>query len=99
PKRLVVIGAGYIGLELGSVWSRLGAQVTVVEMLDRVAPGLDGEIAKELQRVLTKQGLTFKLGVKVADADAKGKSLKLTLEPVKGGKSETLECDVALVAV
>ena len=99
PKRLVVIGAGYIGLELGSVWSRLGAEVTVIEMLDRVAPGLDGEIAKQLQRVLTKQGLTFKLGVKVAGVDANGKSLKLTLEPVKGGKSETLECDVVLVAV
>ena len=99
PKRLVVIGAGYIGLELGSVWSRLGAEVTVIEMLDRVAPGLDGEIAKQLQRVLTKQGLTFKLGVKVAGVDAKGKSLKLTLEPAKGGKPETLECDVVLVAV
>jgi dihydrolipoamide dehydrogenase len=99
PKRLVVIGAGYIGLELGSVWSRLGAQVTVVEMLDRVAPGLDAEVAKQLQRVLTKQGLAFKLGVKVAGVDAKGKSLKLTLEPAKGGEPETLECDVVLVAV
>jgi dihydrolipoyl dehydrogenase len=99
PKRLVVIGAGYIGLELGSVWSRLGAQVTVVEMLDRLAPGLDGEIAKQLQRVLTKQGLTFKLGTKVASVDAKGKSLTLTLGPTKGGKSELLECDVVMVAV
>jgi dihydrolipoamide dehydrogenase len=99
PKRLVVIGAGYIGLELGSVWSRLGAQVTVVEMLDRVAPGLDAEVAKQLQRVLTKQGLAFKLGVKVAGVDATGKSLKLTLEPAKGGTPETLECDVVLVAV
>ena len=99
PKRLVVIGAGYIGLELGSVWSRLGSEVTVIEMLDRVAPGLDGEIAKQLQRVLTKQGLTFKLGVKVAGVDAKGKSLKLTLEPAQGGKPEMLECDVVLVAV
>jgi dihydrolipoamide dehydrogenase len=99
PKRLVVIGAGYIGLELGSVWSRLGAQVTVVEMLDRLAPGLDGEVAKQLQRVLTKQGLTFKLGTKVASVDAKGKSLTLTLEPTKGGKSEPLECDAVMVAV
>jgi dihydrolipoamide dehydrogenase len=99
PKRLVVIGAGYIGLELGSVWSRLGSQVTVVEMLERVAPGLDGEVAKQLPRVLTKQGLAFKLGTKVAGVDAKGKSLKLTLEPAKGGKPETLECDVVLVAV
>jgi dihydrolipoamide dehydrogenase len=99
PKRLVVIGAGYIGLELGSVWSRLGSAVTVVEMLDRVAPGLDGEVAKQLQRALTKQGLAFKLGVKVAGIDATGKLLKLTLEPAQGGKPETLECDVVLVAV
>ena len=99
PKRLVVIGAGYIGLELGSVWSRLGAQVTVVEMLDRVAPGLDAEVAKQLQRVLAKQGLAFKLATKVTGVDGKGKSLKLTLEPAKGGKSETLDCDVVLVAV
>jgi dihydrolipoamide dehydrogenase len=99
PKRMVVIGAGYIGLELGSVWSRLGSEVTVVEMLDRVAPGLDGEVAKQLQRTLAKQGLAFKLGMKVVNVDAKGKSLKLTLESAKGGKQETLECDVVLVAV
>ena len=99
PKRLVVIGAGYIGLELGSVWSRLGSEVTVVEMLDRVAPGLDAEVAKQLQRVLAKQGLAFKLGTKVTSIDSKGKSLKLTLEPAKGGKAETLDCDVVLVAV
>jgi dihydrolipoamide dehydrogenase len=99
PKRLVVIGAGYIGLELGSVWSRLGSDVTVIEMLDRVAPGLDGEVAKQLQRTLAKQGLAFKLGTKVVSVDSKGKTLKLTLEPAKGGASETLECDVVLVAV
>jgi dihydrolipoamide dehydrogenase len=99
PKRMVVIGAGYIGLELGSVWSRLGSEVTVVEMLDRVAPGLDAEIAKQLQRTLAKQGLAFKLGTKVVSVDSKGKNLKLTLEPAKGGKSETLECDIVLVAV
>ncbi len=99
PKRLVVIGGGYIGLELGSVWSRLGSQVTVVEMLPRLAPGLDGEVAKTLQRVLEKQGLAFRLGTKVVKADTKGKSVKLTLEPAEGGKSETLECDVVLVAV
>ncbi|HSD93673.1 MAG TPA: dihydrolipoyl dehydrogenase [Methyloceanibacter sp.] len=99
PKRMVVIGAGYIGLELGSVWSRLGSEVTVVEMLDRVAPGLDAEVAKQLQRTLAKQGLAFKLGMKVVNVDAKGKSLKLTLEPAKGGKQEPLECDVVLVAV
>lgn len=99
PKRLVVIGAGYIGLELGSVWSRLGAEITVVEMLDRVAPGLDAEVAKQLQRVLTRQGLAFKLGAKVVGIDTKSKNLKLTLEPAKGGKAETLDCDVVLVAV
>jgi dihydrolipoamide dehydrogenase len=99
PKRLVVIGAGYIGLELGSVWSRLGSEVTVVEMLDRVAPGLDAEVAKQLQRVLTKQGLIFKLGTRVVGIDTKGNSLKLTLEPSAGGKSETLESDVVLVAI
>ena len=99
PKQLVVIGGGYIGLELGSVWSRLGSQVTVVEMLDRLAPGLDGEVAKQLQRVLTKQGLAFKLGTKVVSVETKGKSVKLTLEPAGGGKSETLDCDVVLVAV
>jgi dihydrolipoyl dehydrogenase len=99
PERLEVIGAGYIGLELGSVWSRLGSEVTVVEMLDRVAPGLDAEVAKQLQRVLAKQGLAFKLGAKVVGIDSKGKVLKLTLEPAKGGKSETLDCDVVLVAV
>jgi dihydrolipoamide dehydrogenase len=99
PKRMVVIGAGYIGLELGSVWSRLGSAVTVVEMLDRITPGLDTELAKQLQRVLEKQGHTFKLGAKVTGVDAKGKSLKLTLEPAAGGKAETLETDVLLVAV
>ena len=99
PKRLVVIGAGYIGLELGSVWSRLGSEVTVVEMLDRVAPGLDAEVAKQLQRVLSKQELIFKLGTKVVGIDTKGSALKLILEPSVGGKSETLESDVVLVAI
>jgi dihydrolipoamide dehydrogenase len=99
PKRLVVIGAGYIGLELGSVWSRLGSEVTVVEMLDRVAPGLDSEVAKQLQRTLTKQGLAFKLGTKVVGVDTNGARLRLTLEPAAGGKSEELETDVVLVAV
>jgi len=99
PKRFVVIGAGYIGLELGSVWSRLGAEVTVIEMLDRVAPGLDAEIARQLQRVLAKQGLVFKLGTKVTGLETKGKSLKLSLEAAKGGSAETLDCDAVLVAV
>jgi dihydrolipoyl dehydrogenase len=99
PKRLVVIGAGYIGLELGSVWSRLGSEVTVVEMLDRVAPGLDSEVAKQLQRALTKQGLAFRLGTKVVGVDSKGASLRLTLESAAGGRSEELETDMVLVAV
>ncbi|HUU66394.1 MAG TPA: dihydrolipoyl dehydrogenase [Methyloceanibacter sp.] len=99
PKRLVVIGGGYIGLELGSLWSRLGAQVTVVEMLHSITPGLDGELAKQLQRILEKQGLTFKLGDKVTKVDTKGKGVTLIVEPVDGGKKETLDCDVVLVAV
>ena len=99
PKRMVVIGGGYIGLELGSVWSRLGSEVTVVEMLHTVTPGLDGELAKQLQRILQKQGLTFKLGAKVVKVDAKAKTVTLTVEPVDGGKAETLECDVVLVAI
>jgi dihydrolipoamide dehydrogenase len=99
PERMVVIGGGYIGLELGSVWSRLGSKVTVVEMLPAITPGLDSEVAKQLQRTLEKQGLKFKLGAKVSKVDAKGKSVKLTVEPVNGGKPETLECDVVLVAV
>jgi dihydrolipoamide dehydrogenase len=99
PKRLLVIGAGYIGLELGSVWRRLGADVTVVEMLDRVAPGLDGEIAKQFQRILTKQRIVFKLGTKVTSVDASGADIKVTLEPASGGASETANFDVVLVAV
>jgi dihydrolipoamide dehydrogenase len=99
PKRLLVIGAGYIGLELGSVWRRLGSDVTVVEMLDRVAPGLDGEVAKQFQRILTKQGIVFKLGTKVASVDASGTDIKVTLQPVNGAASETLEFEVVLVAV
>jgi dihydrolipoamide dehydrogenase len=99
PKRLVVIGGGYIGLELGSVWSRLGAEVTVVEMLPRITPGLDAEIAKQLQRVLEKQGIKFRLGAKVAGIDTQDESLKLTLEPAGGGKRETIEADVVLVAI
>jgi dihydrolipoamide dehydrogenase len=98
PKRMVVIGGGYIGLELGSVWARLGAEIIVVEMLHTITPGLDGELAKHLQRILQKQGLTFKLGAKVVKVDSEGPSVKLTIEP-DGGEAETLECDVVLVAV
>jgi dihydrolipoamide dehydrogenase len=99
PKRLIVIGGGYIGLELGSVWSRLGSDVTVVEMLHTITPGLDGELAKQLQKILKKQGLTFKLGAKVTGVDTSGKTVKLTVEPAEGGKAETLECDVVLVSI
>jgi dihydrolipoamide dehydrogenase len=99
PKRMVVIGGGYIGLELGSVWARLGAEVTVVEMLHTITPGLDGELAKHLQHILQKQGLTFKLGAKVVKVDSDGGNVTLTIEPVDGGETETLECDVVLVAV
>ena len=99
PKRLVVVGGGYIGLELGSVWSRLGAQVTVVEFLDRIVPAMDGEIAKQLHRTLEKQGLKFRLSTKVTGAENKKNGVTLTLEPSKGGPAETLDCDVVLVAI
>ncbi|TDI66387.1 MAG: dihydrolipoyl dehydrogenase [Alphaproteobacteria bacterium] len=99
PKHLLVIGAGYIGLEMGSVWRRLGAQVTVVEFLDRITPGMDGDVAKQFQRVLKKQGFTFKLGTKVTAIDKLKSKLKVTMEPAQGGAAETLDCDVALVAI
>jgi dihydrolipoamide dehydrogenase len=99
PKRLLVIGAGIIGLELGSVWRRLGAEVTVVEFLDRITPGMDGETAKAFQRSLTKQGMKFKLGAKVTGAEARKNGVSLTVEPVAGGEAETLEADYVLVAI
>ena len=99
PGKMVVIGGGYIGLELGSVWKRLGAEVTVVEYLDRLVPGMDAEIAKTFERVLGKQGITFRLGMKVTGADASGNQVKLTVEPAKGGEAETIEADVVLVAI
>lgn len=99
PKSMIVVGGGYIGLELGSVWRRLGAEVTVVEFLDRITPGLDGEVSKQFQRILGKQGLSFKLSTKVTGVDTSGKRLKVTVEPAKGGDAETLETDVVLVAV
>ncbi len=99
PKRLVVIGAGIIGLELGSVWRRLGSDVTVVEFLDRIAPGIDDEVTKHFQRALAKQGLKFKLGAKVTKAETGASGVKLTVEPAKGGAAETLEADVVLVAI
>ncbi len=99
PKSLIVIGAGIIGLELGSVWRRLGAQVTVVEFLDRICPGMDEEVAKTFQRSLAKQGVTFKLGAKVTGAKTSKTGVSLTLEPVKGGEAETLTADYVLLAI
>jgi dihydrolipoamide dehydrogenase len=99
PEHLVVIGAGYIGLEMGAVWQRLGSKVTVVEFLDRVTPGMDGEVSKQFQRILAKQGLEFKLNTKVTGVDSKGKKLKVTVEPAKGGDAATIECDIVLVAI
>jgi dihydrolipoamide dehydrogenase len=99
PKSLVVIGAGIIGLELGSVWRRLGAQVTVIEFLDRITPGMDAEVAKTFQRSLTKQGMTFKLSSKVTGAKASKKGVSVTVEPVAGGDAETIEADYLLLCV
>ena len=99
PEKMLIIGAGVIGLELGSVWRRLGSQVTVVEFLDRILPGMDGEVAKQFQRILEKQGMTFKLGAKVTGVDSSGKKLKASVESTAGGKVETVEADVVLVAI
>lgn len=99
PASMVVIGAGVIGLELGSVWSRLGAKVTVVEYLDRILPGMDLEVAKEAQKILKKQGLEFKLGAKVTSAKPDSKGVSLTLEPAAGGAAESMSADIVLVAV
>ena len=99
PKHLLVVGAGYIGLEMGTVWRRLGAKVTVVEFLDRVTPGMDGEVSKEFEKILKKQGMVFKLGTKVTGVDTSGEAVKVTVEPAKGGAAETIECDTVLVAI
>ena len=99
PKRLVVIGAGVIGLELGSVWRRLGSEVLVVEYLDRILPGIDGEVAKQFQRILTRQGFAFKLSSKVTKVERSKNGAVLTVEPAAGGAAETIEADVVLVAV
>jgi dihydrolipoamide dehydrogenase len=99
PGKLLVVGAGVIGLELGSVWRRLGAEVTVVEFLDRILPGMDGEIVKQFQRLLEKQGFAFKLGAKVTGIDSSGARLAVKIEPSAGGAAETLEADVVLVAI
>ena len=99
PKDTVVTGGGYIGLEMGAVWARLGAKVTVVEFLDRIVPGMDGELAKQLQRTLTKQGMTFKLGTKVTAAKATKTGVSLTLEPAAAGEAESLTADAVLVSI
>src|SRR5215831_16227459 len=99
PERLLIIGAGVIGLELGSVWRRLGAQVTVLEFLDRILPGVDTEVARQFQRMMEKQGISFKLASKVTAINSSGEALKATVEPVAGGAALGMEADVALVAV
>ena len=99
PGRLLVIGAGVIGLELGSVWRRLGSEVMVVEFLDRILPGMDGEVARQFQRILEKQGFAFKLGSKVTGVEANSKALLAKIEPASGGAAETIEADVVLVCI
>ena len=100
PKEIVVVGAGVIGLEIGSVWGRLGAKVTVVEYLDRIIPGMDGEVAKQFQRILQKQGFTFQLGSKVTKVEvAKAGGATVTVEPAAGGEAQTLKADIVLVAI
>jgi dihydrolipoyl dehydrogenase len=99
PGHLVVIGGGVIGLELGSVWRRLGAEVTVIEFLDKITPTLDGEISKSFQQILTKQGIKFKLGHKVTSAKTEGEKVTLTVEPAKGGEAETITADVVLLSI
>ena len=99
PKRLLVIGAGVIGLELGSVWRRLGSEVQVIEFLDRILPGMDGEVARAFQRILEKQGMKFRLASKVTAVDTKGKTVKATVEPSAGGKGDSIEADVVLVSI
>ena len=101
PQKLLVVGAGIIGLELGSVWRRLGGQVTIVEFLDHILPGIDGEVARQFHRMLQKQGIAFKLSSKVTAVDTSGKVLKVKVEPAAadGGAAETLEADIVLVAI
>ena len=99
PERLLVVGAGVIGLELGSVWRRLGSQVIVVEFLDRILPGMDNEVCRQFQRLLEKQGITFKLSSKVTGVESSGKKLKASVEPAAGGAAEAIEADVVLVSI
>lgn len=99
PKKLVIIGAGVIGLELGSVWRRLGAEVTVVEFLDRVTPTMDVEVSKQFQKILEKQGIAFKMAMKVTGVKASAKDVSVTAEPVAGGKAEEIKADYVLVSI
>jgi dihydrolipoamide dehydrogenase len=99
PKRMVVIGGGVIGLELGSVWRRLGAQVTLVEFLDQILPGFDADVRKESNKIFKKQGFEFRLSTKVTKAERKGDTVTLTVEPAAGGAAETIEADVVLVSI
>ncbi|WP_407518645.1 dihydrolipoyl dehydrogenase [Methylobacterium oryzisoli] len=99
PGKLLIIGAGVIGLELGSVWRRLGSEVVVVEYLDRILPGMDGEVGKQFQRILEKQGIAFRLSSKVTGVERTNAGAKVTVEPAAGGTAETLEADVVLVAI
>jgi dihydrolipoamide dehydrogenase len=99
PKHLVVVGAGVIGLEMGSVWKRLGAEVTVIEYLDRVTPGMDGEISKTFKRILEKQGIVFRMKSKVTGATKSKTGVTLTVEPAEGGAAEEVKADVVLVAI
>jgi len=99
PKHLVVVGGGVIGLELGSVWKRLGAKVTVVEFLDKIGGAMDGEVSKQFQRILEKQGFEFKLGAKVTAAKVAGKGVSVSVEAAAGGNKETIEADVVLVSI
>jgi dihydrolipoamide dehydrogenase len=99
PQKLLVVGAGIIGLELGSVWRRLGAQVTIVEFLDHILPGIDSEVARQFHRIQQRQGIVFKLSSKVTAIDASGKTLKVKVEPAAGGPAEALEADIVLVAI
>jgi dihydrolipoamide dehydrogenase len=99
PQKLLIVGAGIIGLELGSVWRRLGAEVMIVEFLDHILPGIDSEVARQFHRMLQKQGIAFKLASKVTGIDTSGKALKVKVEPAAGGTAETIEADGVLVAI
>jgi len=99
PKKLLIVGAGIIGLELGSVWRRLGAEVTIVEFLDHILPGIDSELGKQFHRILQKQGIAVRLSSKVTAIDTAGKTLKVKVEPATGGAAEMLDADIALVAI